>query len=230
LVEIDVLNPVAVVSPNKNTVFTFTFDVVEIDVRHNPHIVVGHPFGKTPSGILVVATLANVCGDVDRFGFSPPYVGIKFTIYKYIRKYDIFHHSFVPILNSDAPVAVADDAIVEYYVADSVHVFRPDLDGARPGSHHAVGDGNVFAWPEFRIFPSVFEAYTIIPRLYVTVADSYIAGMIDIDAIAVAYLEVVEQTDAVHYHIVAPQQMDGPIGRVADGDILDADIMPFDEG
>ena len=58
-----------------------------------------------------------------------------------------------------------------------------------------------------------------------TVADTHIARVVHIDAVAIAYLYVVQQRDAIYHGILTTNEVNRPIGSFANGHI--PDHQPF---
>ena len=102
---------------------------MEVDVAHLAACAFRCPLRETPAGILVVAHGAGVRSDVDGFSLSPPHVGEETAIYYHVREHYVGYCAFVAVLDTDAPVAVFDDAVGEEHTVDAVHIFRTYLDG-----------------------------------------------------------------------------------------------------
>ena len=49
--------------------------------------------------------------------------------------------------------------------------------------------------------------------------------MVEVYAVAITYLEIVEQADAVYHRPVASNEMHRPVGTVADGNVADSEIF-----
>ena len=56
------------------------------------------------------------------------------------------------------------------------------------------------------------------------VTDAHTFRVIQVDAVAIAYLQVVEQLDAVDDSLVAAHQVNRPIGSLADGHVADRQV------
>ena len=185
----------------------------------------GLPLGEPPVGILVVAVGTRIGGDVDGFGLAPPHVGPQAAVHDDVGERHVGDGSLIAVLYAQASVAGADDAVGDGHIIYRVHVLRPNLHGARARSHGAVGDDDVVAGAILGKLASVFQADAVVARGNMAVGDAHIARMVDVDAVAIAYLQVVEQVDAVDHHIVASHEMHGPIGSLANGDVAQVDLL-----
>lgn len=130
LVEVNPVDFVGGIATYKDSVFTRTLDVVEINAAYFPAGTFHGSFRETPSRIFVVAYSTWIGGDIDGFSLAPPYVGEEAAIDNHIRENHVGYRTFVTVLYADSPVAVLDDTIVEQNVVDFVHVLRTDFYGA----------------------------------------------------------------------------------------------------
>ena len=96
-----------------------------------------------------------------------------------------------------------DDAVVDEHVADGIHIFATDFDGTTARRHHTIGDNDIFARAKLFKLTSVFQTDTVVAARDMAVGDTDIARMVDIDAIAIADFQVIEQIDPVNRHIIA---------------------------
>lgn len=130
LVEVNPVDFVGGITTHKDSVFTRTLDVVEINAAYFPTGTFHSSFRETPSCIFMVAYSPRIRGDIDGFSLAPPYVGEEAAIDNHVRENHVGHRTFVTVLYTDSPVAVLDDAVGEQNVVDFVHVLRTDLYGA----------------------------------------------------------------------------------------------------
>ena len=72
---------------------------------------------------------------------------------------------------------------------------------------------------------AVFQADAVVTRGDVAVGNAHILRMVEVDAIAIAYLQVVEQLDAVDHSTVAAHEMHGPIGALCDGNVANNNVL-----
>ena len=86
------------------------------------------------------------------------------------------------------------------------------------------------ARPVFLALPPVFQADAVVAACDVAVGDAHVAGVVDVDAVAVTYLEVVEQVDAVYHHAVATHEVQCPVCTILDGDVAHGDVAHVGEG
>ena len=61
------------------------------------------------------------------------------------------------------------------------------------------------------------------------IGNTHILGMVYIDAVAIAYLQIVQNRDAINGGIVATNEMNRPIGTVADGYITNHCLLYIDK-
>ena len=84
----------------------------------------------------------------------------------------------------------------------------------------ATGDDDVFTGPgDAAVRLRGVEGDAVIARDNVAVGDADVRRPVDVDAVVVGHLEVVENPDAVDQHIVAPEKADGPEGGFAHRDV-----------
>ena len=228
--DVDVVNLAGHIATDERTVLGGADYVAEPDVSHFAARTFGLALGETPVAILVIARSTGVGGDIDRLGLAPPNVAEIVALDDEVVEDDVGHGALVTVLNADATVRRLDDAVLDEHVADAVHVLRTDLDGAGTTRHDAVGDNDVLAGTIFFPFTTVLEADAVVARSDVAVGNAYLLGVVDVDAVAIAYLEVVEQRDADDRGIVAADEVNRPVGAVADGDIANLQLLDTDEG
>lgn len=130
LVEVNPVDFVGGITTHKDSVFTRTFDVVEINAAYFSAGAFHGSFGETPSRVFVVAYSPRIGGDINGFSLAPPYVGEEAAVDNHVRENHVGHRTFVTVLYADSPVAVLDDAVGEQNVVDFVHVLRTDFYGA----------------------------------------------------------------------------------------------------
>ena len=75
---------------------------------------------------------------------------------------------------------------------------------------------------------AVLQADAVITRLNEAVRDTYVFRVVYIDAVTIAYFQVVQDADAVNRSVTAADEMYGPISTVTDGDVADNQL--FDVG
>ena len=177
----------------------------------------------------MVAVGTRIARYVDRLGLTPPHIRPESAVEDDVREADIGDRSLVAVLYADASVAVAYDAIVHCDTADRVHILAAYLDGTRPAGHDAVAHDDVPARSVFFPFAAVLQADAVVARGDVAVGNAHMPRVVDVDAVAVAYLQVVEQRDAIYQGSVAADEVDGPVGSVADGDIADDEVLHADK-
>jgi len=224
VVEVDVVDFAGCVSAEEEAVGTGAKDVVEEDAADFATVALGGSLGEAPSGILVVADGTGIAGDVDGFGLAPPHVTPEAAIDGHIAKGDVGDGALVAVLDAEATVGGGDDAVVEEDVADAVHVLGADFDGTGAAGHGAVGDNDVVAGAVFLELATVFQADAVVAAGDMAVGDAHVAAVVEVDAVAVADFQVVEQGDAVNHGILAANEMYRPIGTVSDGHVADAEV------
>ena len=166
---------------------------------------------------------------VNRFRFPPPDIRVEHAIHNHIRENYVSNRSFIPVLNTDAAVAILNDTVIEQYVINLIHIFRTNLDGTGTGDHGTVGHHNVFARTVFLKLAAVLQADTVITRFYMAIGNAHILGMVYIDAVAIAYLQIVQNRDTINGGIIATNEMNRPIGTIADGYITDHCLLYIDK-
>ena len=228
--DMDVVNLAGHIATDERTILRSADHVAEPDVCHFAARTFGLALGEAPVAVLVIARSTGVGGDIDRLGLAPPDVAEIVALDDEVVEDDVGHGALVAVLDAYAAVGGLDDAVLDEHVADAVHVLRTDLDGAGATRHDAVGDDDVLAGTIFLPFATVLEADAVVARSDVAVGNTHLLGVVDIDAVAIAYLEVVEQRDADDRCIVAADEVYGPIGTVADGDVANLQLLDTDEG
>ena len=151
------------------------------------------------------------------------------AIHNHIRENHIGNRSFIPVLNTDATVTVLNDTVIEQYIINLIHIFRTDLDGTGTGNHSTVGYNYVFARTVFFKLTTILQTDAVITRFDMAIGYAHILGMVYIDAVTVAYLQVIQDRDAIDGDIVATDEMNRPIGTVADCHITDHCFLYIDK-
>ena len=210
LVEIDVVHLTRLVASHEASILRSSRDVVEIDVAHLAAATDCLAFGEAPVGIFVIAVGPWITGDVDRLGLSPPHVRPQAAVEHDIREDNIGHRTLVAVLDSYAAVRGSDDAVVDHHAVDAVHVLAANLDGARAAGHHTIGNDNIFAFAILLELTTVFQTNAVVARRDVAVGDTNLTRMVDINAVAIANLQIVEQRNTLDVGILAPHQVHGP--------------------
>ena len=227
--DVDVVHLAGHIATDERTILRGADYVAEPDVSHFAARTFGLALGEAPVAVLVIARSTGVGGDVNRLGLAPPDVAEIVALDDEVIEDDVGHGALVTVLDADAAVRSLDDAVLDEHVADAVHVLRTDLDGTGAARHDAVGDDDVLAGAVFLPFATVLEADAVIARGDVAVGNTHLLGVVDVDAIAIAYLEVVEQRDADDRGIVTADEVNRPVGTVADGDIANLQFLDTDE-
>ena len=221
LVEIDTVDLFGRVAAYKDAVFARTADIVEVDMAHFAARAFRRAFREPPACIFVVAYGAGVGGDVNGFRLAPPHVGEEPAVDYHVRERDVGHRALVAVLDADAPVAVLDDAVGEQDVVDAVHVLRTDFNGARARGHRTVAHHHILARAVLFKFAAVLQADAVVARLDEAVRDAHVFRVVYVDAVAIAYLQVVQNADAVNRCIAAADEVDGPVSTVTDSNVAD---------
>ena len=205
----------------KDAVLAGAFDICEVNMAHLSATSFGSSLRETPAGILMIAYGTRIGSHVNRFRLSPPDIGEEHAIHNHIGENHIGNRSFIPVLNADTTVTILDDTVIEQYIINLIHIFRTDLDGTGTGNHSTVGHNYVFARTVFFKLTTILQTDAVITRFDMAIGYTHILGMVYIDAVTVAYLQVIQDRDAIDGNIVATDEMNRPIGTVADCHITD---------
>ena len=71
---------------------------------------------------------------------------------------------------------------------------------------------------------AVLQTDTIVARGDVTVCYTYILGVVDINTVTIADLQIIEQVDTIDHRLVTTNQMNGPISALLDGHVTNREI------
>ena len=212
------------ITADKTAVLRVSKDIDEADTAHLTALAFYLALGESPVGILMVAVGTRIAGDIDRLGLSPPHIAPQATVHLDIREDHIRHSSLVTILDAQTAVRACDDAVVEDHIIDRVYILTSNLDGTRTAGHHAVGDGDIVAGAIALCLTTVLQTDTVIARGDMAVGDAHILRVVEVDAITITDLQVVEQVDALDDGLVATHEMYGPVGTLLDGHITDGEV------
>ena len=89
---------------------------------------------------------------------------------------------------------------------------------------------NVFARAVFLKLAAVLQADTVVARLYVAIGYAHMAGVVNVNAVAIANLQIIQNGNTIDERIVTTYEMHGPIGTVADGDVAYAQLLHIGKG
>ena len=225
IIEINILDLAGHIAANEAGVGADGGDVVEPDVAHIAAATFCLSLGEAPVLVLVVAAGTWVGGHVDGLCLAPPHIAPQAEVHVDVGEHHVGHGALVAILYAEAAVGAGDDAVVEQHVVDGVHVLRANLDGTRARGHGAVGDHNVVAGAVLLKLAAVLQADAVVAAGDVTVGNAHVFRVVQVDAVAIAYLQVVQEVDAIDDGAVAANEVDCPVGPLADGDIADDEIV-----
>ncbi len=103
--------------------------------------------------------------------------------------------------------------------------FGADLDAAILGLDHAIVDADVGAGAEVAVLPGGLDHDGVVAADDVAVADLDVAAMVGVDAIAVGHVQKVADLHAVHQDVLAADHVQTPVGRLAEADIVDLQVL-----
>ena len=206
----DVGNAVEAFAVQQNSVFAFAEDVAETDTADSADRGVLFPLKHRDGD--------GLGGTPEHFFFEKPRVDAD------VVEHDILNGTFVPQLQGDAPVGVADDTVFDEDIAEYVLAFAAELDGCAGGGKCAVCDGDVLAGAVLHGGSGILEHNAVIRALNVAVGDADIAAVVGVDTVAVGHAQTVEDADAVNEDIAASDHMHSPECTVAQGDMLDGEV------
>mgnify|MGYP000582203131 CR=1 FL=1 len=174
--------------------------MIEVDMAHLATSSYRLTFRESPIGILVISIGTRVRSNVNRFCLTPPYIAPQLAIQNDVRENHIAHGSLITILNTETTVATFDYAIVDNHIIDGIHILAANLHGTATTLHHTIRYHDVVTGTIFFKLTTVFQADGIIATGDMTVGNAHILAMIDINAITITDLEIVEQIDAVNHY------------------------------
>ena len=177
----------------------------------------------------MIAVGTRIAGDVDRLCLAPPHVAPQLEVHHDVREGDVGDGTLVAVLYAQPSVGGSDDAVVNQHIVDVVHVLTTNLDGTRAAGQGAVGHHDVVAGSVLGIFAAVLQADTVVARGDMAIGYAHVLRMVEVDAVAIAYLQVVQQVDAVDECHVAAHEVHCPVGSLIDGDIADEQVVAGDE-
>ena len=173
----------------------------------------------------MIAVGTWIAGHVDRLSLSPPHIAPQATVQLDVREYHIGNGSLVAILDAQSTVRTCDDAVIKHHVIDRVHILATNLDGARAARHHTVGNSNIVARAILLELTTVLQTDAVITTGDMAVSNTHMLRMVDIDTIAIADFQVVQQINAINHSFIATNQMNSPVSALFDGDIADGEIL-----
>ena len=187
-------------------------------------------FRESPVGILVISIGTRVRRNVNWFCLAPPYIAPQLAIQNDVRENHIAHGSLITILNTETTVATLDYAIVDNHIIDGIHILAANLHGTATTLHHTIRDHDVVTRSIFFKLTAVFQTDGIIATGDMTVGNTHILAMIDINAITITNLEIVEQIDAINHSTITTDEMNRPVSTFPNGNITDIEIPDSHQG
>ena len=169
-------------------------------------------------------------GDVDWLRLSPPYIAPQATVEDDIGENYIGYRSLVTILDTQATVATLDDTVVDNHIVDRVHVLTTYLHRTASALHHTVGHHDIVARTILLKLTAVFQADGIITTGDMAVGNAHVLAMVDVDAITITYLEIVEKIDSIYHRPITTDEVNGPIGTFTNGDVTDMEVLHTHQG
>ena len=139
---------------------------------------------------------------------------------------NIFDHTCFPHFNLHRAQGLPNDAVTHGNVADGEDGFSTDAKGGAVTGQDAVTDGDAFA------AAGVGHGLNddgVVAAGQVTVRNDNVMASVDVKAIRIWTKYMVFEGDSVEPDIITRVEMNGPTGRVADGDVLNANLLAFGE-
>ena len=187
-------------------------------------------FRETPVGILVISIGTRVRSYINRFCLAPPYIAPQLAIQNDVRENHIAHGSLITVLNTETTVATFDYTIIDNHIIDGIHILAANLHGTAATLHHTIRYHDVVTGTIFFELTAVFQADGIIATGDMTVGNAHILAMIDINAITITDLEVVEQIDTINHSPITSDEMHSPVSTFPNGNITDIEIPDSHQG
>ena len=214
IIKIDVLYLARHVATYKAAVLAGAGNVIEVDTTHLAATTLNLSLGESPVGILMIAVGTWIAGHVDRLGLSPPHIAPQAAVQLDVREYHIGNGSLVAILDAQTTVRTCDNAVIKHHVIDRVHILATNLDGARTARHHTVGNSNIVARAILFELATVLQADAVVATGDMAVSNTHMLRMVDIDTIAIADFQVVQQINAINHSFIATNQMNSPVSAL----------------
>ena len=79
-------------------------------------------------------------------------------------------------------------------------------------------------------FATILQTDTVVARSDMTIGDAYVLRVVEIDAVAITDLQVVQQVDAIDDGLVAANQMHCPVSPLLDGHVADGQVLHIRQG
>ena len=108
---------------------------------------------------------------------------------------------------------------------DGIHILAAYLDCTTATFHHAIGHYDVMARTILLKLTSVFQTNGIITTRNMTVGNTYILAMININTITIAYFQIIQKINSIYQSTITAYQMNCPIGTFTNRNITDRQIL-----
>src|ERR1022692_2068060 len=199
----------------------------------DPYAVFGAPDDVAHAHIVDRADFAALGarngGEGDGLAAAPPgrrlVAGNKLDV----AEIDPVHTAFVAQLDRQPAAARLDLAALETDIVDVLGGFRSDLQPRILGLDHAVLHRDVSRSAPLLILPRRLDHDGIVAAHDVAVTDLHVAAMVRVDAVAVGHIQIVADLEAVHQDMLAPQHVEPPLRRLAEGDVANLQSLAAGE-
>lgn len=194
----------------KDAIFAAEADIAEDDA------------GDGADGAIGVARQG---GYVNGLGITPPF-GVKLAGFNdAVTEENIAHIAGIAQLDGEAAMGLAHNTSGDDDIGDVADGFGADFYGCGRTDDGATGNRDIFGRAVLGKFAGGFDDDAIVTGFNMAIADSNIAAVIGVNAVAVGNVETVKNGDAVNNDIGATGEVTSPLGGITNGDIHNPNLV-----
>lgn len=127
IIKIDIAYLPPLITAYKTSILTRSCNIIEEDSLHFTTSSLCFTFGKAPVCILMITISTWIRGYIYRLSLTSPHITPHVKIHLNVTKGNVTHTTFIAILNAQTTIALCNDAVIEVYIIDRIHVLTPNF-------------------------------------------------------------------------------------------------------